>query len=126
MLDHVGFAVSDLARSRAFYEQALGAIGMVVLQTVEVNDAGGSAVMFGYPGEEPDLVIADKEQPGEGNHIAFRVDSREAVQAFHSAALSAGGTDNGGPGIREKYHPNYYAAFVLDPDGFNIEAVFHE
>ena len=71
--------------------------------------------MFGR--HEPDFVIADKERPGEGNHVAFRADTRAQVDAFHAAALAAGGRDNGGPGLRDHYGPNYYAAFALDPDG---------
>jgi len=126
MLDHVGFAVSDIDRSRAFYETALAPIGLEVVGEVENTDAGGRAVLFGKPGEEAELVIADHEQPGEGNHIAFRVDSRAEVDSFYAAALEAGGIDNGRPGIRKAYAADYYAAFVLDPDGFNVEAVFHE
>lgn len=127
MLDHVGLAVSDIAKSRAFYEAALKPIGMEVLMTSspEQTESGGSALMFGKPGEEPSFVIADNERVGQGNHVAFEANSREEVEAFHAAALAAGGTDNGAPGFREKYAPNYYAAFVLDPDGFNVEAVFH-
>jgi catechol 2,3-dioxygenase-like lactoylglutathione lyase family enzyme len=87
------------------------------------NDAGGRVVLFGRQGGEPELVIADKERPGEGNHVAFRVGSRADVDAFHAAAVAAGGRDNGPPGIRAAYAPDYYAAFVFDPDGFNIEAV---
>jgi catechol 2,3-dioxygenase-like lactoylglutathione lyase family enzyme len=79
--------------------------------------------MFGIG--EPEFVIADKDRPGEGNHVAFRADDRAQVDAFHAAALAAGGRDNGAPGLRQRYGPTYYAAFVLDPDGFNIEAVCH-
>ena len=123
MIDHIGLAVSDLARSRAFYEAALAPLGYRVLAEIERNEVGGRAVMFGR--HEPDFVIADKERPGEGNHVAFRADTRAQVDAFHAAALAAGGRDNGGPGLRDHYGPNYYAAFALDPDGFNIEAVCH-
>jgi catechol 2,3-dioxygenase-like lactoylglutathione lyase family enzyme len=80
-------------------------------------------VMYGIG--EPEFVIADKDRPGEANHIAFRAETRAQVDAFHQAALAAGGRDNGGPGPRERYGPHYYAAFVLDPDGFNVEAVCH-
>lgn len=123
MIDHVGLAVSDLARSRAFYEAALEPLGLVLLKSAPTEESGGTAIMFGPEGGEPELVLADGERPGEGNHVAFRVDDRATVHAFHEAALAAGGTDNGGPGLRERYGPTYYAAFVLDPDGFNIEAV---
>ena len=125
MLDHVGFAVRDAENSRAFYEQALAPLGYRVLGVIppEETATGGTAVLFGV--EEPDFVIADKETPGEGNHVAFRADSRAQVDAFHAAALAAGGRDNGAPGLRPQYGPAYYAAFVFDPDGFNIEAVCH-
>ena len=125
MLDHIGLAVRDAARSRAFYEQALAPLGYRVLGVISPEEmaTGGTAVLFGV--NEPDFVIADKETPGEGNHIAFRADNRAQVDAFHAAALAAGGRDNGGPGLRPQYGPAYYAAFVFDPDGFNIEAVCH-
>ena len=125
MLDHIGLAVRDIARSRAFYEQALAPLGYRVLAVIAPEEmaTGGTAVLFGV--DEPDFVIADNERPGEGNHIAFRADSRAQVDAFHAAALAAGGRDNGGPGLRPQYGLTYYAAFVFDPDGFNIEAVCH-
>ena len=123
MIDHIGLAVSDLARSRAFYEAALAPLGYRVLAEIDRNEVGGRVVMFGR--DEPDFVIADNERPGEGNHVAFRADTRAQVDAFHTAALAAGGRDNGGPGLRDHYGPNYYAAFALDPDGFNVEAVCH-
>lgn len=127
MLDHVGLAVSDLARSRAFYEAALAPLGFAVHAEVAaaVNPSGGDAVGFGAP-NDPFFWIGDNERVGEGNHIAFRAEDRAAVDAFHAAALAAGGTDHGAPGLRPHYHPNYYAAFVLDPDGFNVEAVCHK
>ena len=121
MIDHIGLAVSDLARSRAFYEAALAPLGCRVVSEIECNDAGGRVVMFGR--DEPVFVIGDNERPGEGNHVAFRADARDQVDAFHAAALAAGGRDNGAPGLRDHYGPDYYAAFVLDPDGFNIEVV---
>ncbi|KQW82586.1 VOC family protein [Brevundimonas sp. Root1279] len=126
MIDHIGLAVSDIARSRAFYEKALAPLGMHVLATIppDRTETGGTAVMFGGA-EGVTFVIADNERPGEGNHVAFRAGTRDQVEAFHAAALAAGGTDHGAPGLREHYGPTYYAAFVLDPDGFNIEAVCH-
>ena len=125
MLDHVGLAVSDIQRSRAFYERALSPLGYRVMGVIppDQNASGGTAVMFGI--DDPDFVIADNERPGEGNHIAFRADNRAQVAAFHAAALAAGGHDNGPPGLRPHYHPHYYAAFVRDPDGFNVETVCH-
>ncbi len=119
MIDHLALDVSDIARSRAFYASALAPLGYRVL--AEERDGDATVVMFGI--EAPEFVIADKDRPGEGNHVAFRADTRVQVDAFHAAALAAGGRDNGGPGLRENYGPTYYAAFVLDPDGFNIEAV---
>jgi len=126
MIDHIGLAVSDIARSRAFYEAALAPLGYRFVHEIKPDqtESGGTAVMFGV-GDEIDFVIADNERPGEGNHVAFRAQAREQVRAFHAAALKAGGRDNGGPGLRELYGPTYYAAFVHDPDGFNIEAVCH-
>ena len=124
MLDHIGLAVSDLERSRAFYEAALKPLGYAVVGEVFENDSGGRVVMFGIGGQ-PDFVIADKERPGEGNHVAFRAPTRAQVDAFHAAALGAGGRDNGAAGPRPHYGAHYYAAFVIDPDGFNIEAVCH-
>jgi catechol 2,3-dioxygenase-like lactoylglutathione lyase family enzyme len=123
MLDHIGLAVTDLARSRAFYEAALAPLGITVLEVIDENEAGGTAVMMGD--SEPFFVFADNEQPGEGTHVAFRASSRAQVDGFYEAAMAAGGKDNGAPGIRTQYHPNYYAAFVHDPDGINVEAVCH-
>jgi len=126
MLDHVGFAVSDLARSRAFYEAALKPLGIGVVMEVgpDKTGSGGSAVGFGT-GDNPFFWVGDNERVGEGTHIAFTAPDRATVDAFHTAALAAGGRDHGGPGLRPHYHPHYYAAFVLDPDGLNIEAVCH-
>lgn len=127
MIDHIGLAVSDIALARAFYEAALAPLGMRVVATIppEQTEHGGTVVMFGGD-EGPSFVIAgDQERPGEGTHVAFRAGTRDQVQAFHAAALAAGAYDNGEPGLREHYGPTYYAAFVIGPDGFNIEAVCH-
>lgn len=125
MIDHIGLDVSDIARSRAFYEQALAPLGYRIVSEIRPEEAEGpTVVMFGV-GDEPDFVIAKDKSPGPGNHVAFRARTRSEVDAFHTAALAAGGQDNGRPGVREHYGPTYYAAFVLDPDGFNIEAVCH-
>lgn len=123
MIDHIGLVVSNLTRSRAFYEAALAPLGLGVVGEIARNDAGGRVVLFGR--DEPVFVIADNERLGEGNHVAFRADSRAQVDAFHAAAVAASGRDKGAPGLRDHYGPHYYAAFVLDPDGFNIEAVCH-
>jgi catechol 2,3-dioxygenase-like lactoylglutathione lyase family enzyme len=120
MFDHVGVNVRDYAASRAFYESALAPLGYrVAMEFVEHG-----AVAFG-PGEKPAFWVVQREPYGTGTHVAFESGDRSAVDAFHAAGLAAGGRDNGGPGIREEYHPTYYAAFVLDPDGNNIEAVCH-
>ena len=126
MLDHVGFAVADAERSKRFYEQALAPLGISLIKSVtpEQTEAGGTAHGFGSDGK-PYFWVGDNERVGEGTHVAFSVDTRAKVDAFYRAALAAGGTDNGAPGIRPHYHPNYYAAFVRDPDGANIEAVCH-
>jgi len=126
MLDHIGFAVADAERSRLFYEQALAPLGLALQMSIaaEDNGSGGAAYGFGTP-NDPFFWIGENEKVGEGTHVAFRAESRAQVDAFHAAALAAGARDNGAPGIREKYHPNYYAAFVFDPDGINLEAVCH-
>jgi catechol 2,3-dioxygenase-like lactoylglutathione lyase family enzyme len=126
MLDHVGIAVSDIERSRAFYDRALMPIGITLLWTIgpEQTESGGTAIGYGSGGR-PYFWIGDNERVGEGTHIAFRVRTRHEVDAFHVAALAAGGRDNGAPGLRPHYHPDYYAAFVYDPDGINVEAVCH-
>ena len=126
MLDHVGFAVADAERSKRFYEQALAPLGIPLIMTVtpKQTESGGTAHGFGSGGK-PYFWVGDNERVGEGTHVAFAVDSRATVDAFHAAAMAAGGKDNGGPGLRPIYHPNYYAAFVHDPDGLNIEAVCH-
>jgi len=120
MLDHVGFTVSDYARSRDFYAEALAPLGLTLLLE-PAPDVGG----FGE-GQKPFFWIdARRSAAITGLHVAFAVDRRETVDAFHAAALAAGATDNGAPGVREIYHPGYYGAYVLDPDGNNIEAVCH-
>jgi catechol 2,3-dioxygenase-like lactoylglutathione lyase family enzyme len=119
-LDHVGLDVSDYAASRAFYEQALAPLG-IELMMEPAPEIGGFGADF------PFFWIARRQRgPDSGVHVAFRVDDRATVDAFHEAALAAGGTDNGGPGVRELYHPSYYGAFVLDLDGNNVEAVCHK
>lgn len=125
MLDHVDIIVRDIAKSRAFYKQSLLPLGFSVEMEIDQNNAGGKVVGFGTK-DDPFFTIADGERPNEGLHIAFRADSRALVDAFYEAAIAAGGKDNGKPGIREKYGPTYYAAFVYDPDGFNVEAVCHK
>ena len=120
MLDHVGLNVRDYAASRAFYEQALAPLGYGVVMAFEE----WKAAAFGTD-EKPEFWVAEREPYGTGTHVAFACDERATVDAFHAAALAAGGADNGPPGVREHYHPTYYAASVLDPDGNNLEAVCH-
>jgi catechol 2,3-dioxygenase-like lactoylglutathione lyase family enzyme len=113
MIDHVGFSVSDYARAKAFYEKALAPLGYALVMEATAQQTGQPAAGFGSGGK-PDFWIG-----GEGKL------ERPMVDAFYRAALAAGGKDNGPPGLRVHYHPNYYGAFVLDPDGHNIEAVCH-
>ena len=121
MLDHVGLDVSDYGRSKTFYEKALAPLGLKLMME-PMPGIGG----FG-DGRKPFFWIGARGRaPQSGVHVAFATHSRGAVDAFHAAALQAGATDNGGPGVREIYHPNYYGAFVLDPDGNNVEAVCHD
>ena len=118
MLDHVGVPVSDFERSKRFYEEALSPLGYELIMEPSAYAAG-----FGRSGK-PDFWIGQGE-PGQAFHIAFAADDRATVDAFYEEAIAAGGRDNGGPGLRPEYHPSYYGAFVLDPDGNNIEAVCH-
>ncbi len=127
MLDHLAVDVSDLARSRRFYAAALAPLGYVV--TREAAAAVGFGVAEGEGrSRDPagEFWIAVGAPPAPHIHFAFGAPSRAAVDAFFAAALAAGGVDNGRPGLRPRYHPNYYAAFVIDPDGYTIEAVCHE
>ena len=130
MIDHTGVIVSDFARSRAFYAQALAPIGYALLAEIPAAVTKSTDVAgFGEP-PKPDFWIngatAAKPVNHPPVHVAFRVRIRDQVDAFYEAALAAGGRDNGAPGPRPHYHPNYYGAFVLDPDGHNIEAVCHD
>ena len=118
MLDHIGFAVSDWDRSMAFYDLALAPLGLELL--ADYGSGGG----YGR-GERACFWIGLGAVPQTVLHVAFTAETRAEVDAFYAAALAAGGVDNGPPGLRPHYHPNYYAAFVLDPDGHNIEAVCH-
>ena len=119
IIDHVGIAVADLARSKAFYGKALAPLGIGLI--MEVEGAAG----FGREGK-PEFWFGQETGPKTRSHVAFLAASREDVRRFHEAALAAGGTDNGAPGLRPHYHASYYGAFVLDPDGHNIEAVCHK
>jgi catechol 2,3-dioxygenase-like lactoylglutathione lyase family enzyme len=120
MFDHVGLNVQDYRASRAFYETTLASVGWGVV--MDWPDHG--VVGFGPEGR-PMFWLHEREPYGTGTHVAFTCDDRATVDAFHAAGLAAGGTDNGQPGVRW-YHENYYGAFVLDPDGNNVEAVCHK
>jgi catechol 2,3-dioxygenase-like lactoylglutathione lyase family enzyme len=119
MLDHIGVAVSDVVASKKFYLEALAPLGYEVIMEF------GEAVGLGAAGK-PDFWLQQGARTAPRLHIAFAAVDRAAVDAFYAAALRAGGVDNGPPGLREHYHPSYYGAFVLDPDGHNIEAVCHQ
>src|SRR3954447_20147586 len=121
VIDHLTIGVPDLARSRAFYAAALEPLGF---REMGAWSAEQREIAFGYDGGD-DFAISTQYEPGGQVHVAFSADSREAVDAFHSAALRAGGRDNGAPGERPEYAPGYYGAFVLDLDGHNVEAVWH-
>jgi catechol 2,3-dioxygenase-like lactoylglutathione lyase family enzyme len=123
MLDHVGLAVTDFERSKSFFIEALAPLEMALLMEVTADQTGGDAhAGFGVDGR-PFFWIGNGKRPVGALHVAFTAASRSQVDAFYQAALRAGGRDNGGPGLRPHYHPNHYAAFILDPDGNNIEAV---
>ncbi|UFM65348.1 VOC family protein [Paracoccus sp. MA] len=126
MIDHIGFPVSDLARSRAFYDRALAPLGIELLMEVTEEMTGGHGAHLGYGREgKPFFWIGSGRPAVTGTHVAFAAADRAMVDAFHASALAAGARDNGAPGLRPEYHPGYYGAFVLDPDGNNIEAVHH-
>lgn len=127
MLDHLSIPVSDIDRSKSFYQKTLNPLGYKLIKDM------GKVVSFGIedgplssrePGGEF-WIYQGKATPCLAVHFAFSAASRHLVDEFYHAAIAAGGTDNGKPGLREHYHPHYYAAFVSDPDGYNIEAVFH-
>jgi len=118
MIDHFTLKVSDYQRSKDFYVKALAPLEYAPV--MEFPNMGG----FGAKGH-PDLWLSQDPENTRAAHVAFRAADRPAVDAFYAAAMAAGGRDNGPPGIRSDYHPNYYGAFVLDPDGHNIEAVCH-
>lgn len=125
MIDHLGFPVSDYQRSRAFYEKALAPLGYALVMEVEQKtEKGFPAAGFGANGK-PDFWIGGEGGLNRPMHVAILAKDRATVDAFYRVALAAGAKDNGAPGLRPHYHPNYYGAFVLDPDGHNIEAVCH-
>lgn len=125
ILDHVGFAVSDLERSKAFYVKALAPLDIKPLLEVTAEQTGAGA-HCGFGREHPEFWVGTGDGLQGVLHVAFTAVERKTVDAFYEAALAAGGRDNGAPGVRPHYHEHYYGAFVLDPDGHNIEVVCHE
>ncbi|WP_306884924.1 VOC family protein [Amorphus orientalis] len=125
MIDHIGFAVGDYEKAKAFYTAALAPLGIAAVMEVgpEQTAHGGHAIGFGR-GFKPEFWIATGG-PSPQMHIALLAEDRAQVDAFYRAALEAGATDNGAPGLRPQYHPDYYGAFVIDPEGHNLEAVCH-
>ena len=126
MIDHLGVVVRDHATSTAFYRAALAPVGYSKVVDVPGGFDGAGATTGFCHEDGSDVWIRAGAPPTAPLHLAFRASSRADVDAFHAAALAAGGRDNGAPGLRPKYHANYYGAYVLDPDGHNLEAVCHD
>ncbi|HVN02616.1 MAG TPA: VOC family protein [Caulobacteraceae bacterium] len=125
MLDHITFTVSDVGRAKAFYDAALAPMGVTVQMQVSAEESGAEAYLgYGEPGKPYFWFSGGRPLTGR-LHVAFAAKDRATVDAFYRAAMAAGGRDNGPPGLRPEYHATYYGAFVLDPDGHNIEAVCH-
>jgi catechol 2,3-dioxygenase-like lactoylglutathione lyase family enzyme len=124
MIDHTGISVKDFDASKAFYDKVFAPLGAKLLYMVPEQFTGGVKV-GGYGREKPDFWLHENAETGPGRHYAFKARTRAEVDAFYEAAIAAGGRDNGAPGPRPHYHPNYYGAFVFDPDGNNVEAVCH-
>lgn len=125
MLDHVGFAVRDLEKARVFYQKALSPLGIMLIYDISAEQTDGEAYLGFGEDQKPYFWIGTGRHFEGRLHVAFTASSREVVDKFYKAARDAGGKDNGPPGLRPHYHENYYGAFVLDPDGNNIEAVCH-
>ncbi|MDH7798453.1 MULTISPECIES: VOC family protein [unclassified Beijerinckia] len=125
MLDHIGFAVTNFAEAKAFYTTALAPLGLTLLMEVTKEQTGGDEHAGFGRDNKPFFWIGTSDKPKGGVHVALTTPTRGHVDAFYAAAIAAGGRDNGKPGLRPHYHPNYYGAFVLDRDGNNIEAVCH-
>lgn len=124
LIDHVGIGVSDILHARAFYERSLEPLGITLLMSIETDHPHSTPRRLGFGSAgKPFLWLHDAPVPSYGAHIALLAQSHGAVDAFHAAAIAVGGQDNGAPGIRPQYHSDYYAAFVLGPDGVNLECV---
>jgi len=130
MLHHISFGITDIRRSAGFYDAVLSALGYVRVWEDLAEGDPNAAVGYGYAGGGDKFAIKlrthPRLSPGPGFHLAFAAPSQQAVHAFHQAALNHGGSDNGTPGPRPEYGPHYYAAFVIDPDGYRIEAVVNK
>ena len=127
MLDHIGLSVADYPKAKGFYDAVMPTIGASCVMAVTAEETGGTYEGAGYGlNGKPSFWIGTGGRTKGSLHIAFVAESRAAVDAFYAAAIAAGGTDNGPPGIRAHYHPNYYGAFIFDLDGHNIEAVCHK
>ena len=126
IIDHIGLTVSDLARAKAFYVKALAPLGIGVALVIPKSVTGDKDIIGIGKHHKGELWLSQNGRQTPPTHIAFLAASRAEVDAFYAAALAAGGKDNGPPGIRAHYHPDYYGAFVLDPDGHNIESVCHK
>ena len=123
-IDHMGVNVSAIAHAQAFYESALRPLGITLIMSIPAEPEGSKPRRLGFgSAAKPFLWLQEAPLPSHGAHIALIAQSREAVDAFHAAGIVAGGQDNGPPGIRPHYHASYYAAYVLAPDGVNLEAV---
>jgi catechol 2,3-dioxygenase-like lactoylglutathione lyase family enzyme len=125
MIDHIGLHVHDVARATEFYLKALAPLGIAIVMQVPAEVTGSYPYVGMGSGQKPFFWLGQDRQASGPLHVAFAAPSRAAVDAFYRAALAAGGKDNGPPGLRPQYHANYYGAFVLDPDGNNVEAVCH-
>ena len=125
MIDHMGITVKDFDAAKRFYDAVLAPIGATLMMMVPAEHTGGVKV-GGYGRDRPQFWMREGQKSGEPQHIAFTAETRPEVDRFYAAAMQAGGRDNGGPGLRPHYHPDYYGAFVFDLDGNNIEAVCHK
>jgi catechol 2,3-dioxygenase-like lactoylglutathione lyase family enzyme len=125
MLDHIGFPVSDFVRSKAFYTRVLEPLGYRLITDIDLSDEAGPGGYAGFGETRPQFWIGTGKPMTGRLHVAFVARNRAVVRGFYDAAIAAGAKDNGPPGLRPHYHENYYGAFVLDPDGHNIEAVSH-
>lgn len=125
MFDHLGYDISNLEKSKDFYVAALKPLGISIIMELTPEMTGGNYHGYGMGVDRPQFWIGVGHKAATGVHVAFAAKTRSDVDAFYTAAMAAGGKDNGAPGLRPHYHENYYGAFVLDPDGHNVEAVCH-